>query len=341
MVYRWADPIYGLPLSTCSDSTTLAVVDPEKCVDQNGATASNIMCDGIERPAAPLPQANYTGCNYIWAEGGFSDYSTTCGTNQVRTQIVQCQRSGGDTQLAIVTDGCDESIKPRTQTDPVDIISGCTHEATYGPYGACVDANTGTQTNNGIESAPVTSCLRSDGETVDNSRCEPQTRTCTITYTATYGEFGHCARSEPGSTTGTRTAQITSCVRSTDGVSVSPAKCAPKTESCTPTYATCGTMTPSMTSSKFTGLVIQKNLAVTGATKAIRIAAAIQLCQTSVPPNGGQGVFPYLLNCATYDRGYAMDVSMYYSKNPTPAATDGTKGIPDANFGFAICTPSN
>jgi len=131
------------------------------------ADGSCIVGGSGPKPAVAQTVSSFSGCGYAW-KTTTGAWSSTCSDSATRINTVVCQRSDG---AAADDSMCAGQAPPRQETQGV--YSSCTFAATYSTtFGACTP--TATNSPLGIQTAPITSCVRSDGTTVANSLCNPQ-----------------------------------------------------------------------------------------------------------------------------------------------------------------------
>lgn len=219
--YAWKTGAFGAVADACGPSTSTREV---WCERSDGQKVNDASCTA-QKPAATQAGTSYATCGYDWAVGAWSAPTSTCG-DATEARTVTCRRTDG-------TDVADASCaaagaKPQTSRSSHQ-ISGCTTSWSTGPFGAPTPACGAT-----TQSRTVT-CLRTDGQTVDDSACQgvkpPLTQaatdhsTCSFAWSA--GEWttpGAC-----GTTTRTRSV---SCVRS-DMTAAPEGSCDPATRPAT------------------------------------------------------------------------------------------------------------
>lgn len=134
------------------------------CEQNNGGARSRVddgFCGGAgARPSGQNSQA-CTYYTYRWVEGGYSDWSTHCGS-ATRSQAVWCYRNPDNAYMADQT-ACYNTAgtKPDWQQSAY-VIDGCGYTAQYGGWSAC---------SGGQQSRGMTACVRGDGAHVDGSEC--------------------------------------------------------------------------------------------------------------------------------------------------------------------------
>lgn len=134
---------------------------------QSGAYSGAHACNMGEIPDRQQNAFVDAGCTYRWDYGNYGAWSSTCGSNATRTRPVNgCLREQTATYEADQT----KCTATRVTSETADNFSGCTYTATYGAWGACLG---------GTQSAPATTCTRSDGTPFPTDKCGPTTRTCT------------------------------------------------------------------------------------------------------------------------------------------------------------------
>jgi thrombospondin motif-containing protein 9 len=201
--YAWKTGAFGVVADACGPSTSTREV---WCERSDGQKVDDASCSG-QKPSTTQAGTSYATCGYDWAVGPWGAPTSTCG-DATETRTVTCRRTDG-------TDVADASCaaagaKPEA-TRSSHQITGCTTDWSAGPFGAPIPACGST-----TQSRTVT-CLRTDGQTVDDAACQgakpPATQaatdysTCSFAWSA--GEWttpGAC-----GTTTRTR---AVSCVRS-------------------------------------------------------------------------------------------------------------------------------
>jgi hypothetical protein len=238
--YSWRT-VNGAWSSTCSASATRT--NQVTCVRSNGEVVDDSYC-ADPRPATAETKGIYTSCTYA------STYSATYGTCQANSAGSTSGRQSAPLTRCVRSDGTDvtsENASNRYVYCAAEMARDCsisyTYAGQYGSYNACAPSSQGS--TSGTQSAPVALCVEngSNGSSrnVDTSLCTPQaqSRSCTMTYSATYSaQYGTCAND-------TQSAPITSCTATgNDGQtrSVSNANCPSQTtsRSCVePTAGTC------------------------------------------------------------------------------------------------------
>jgi len=235
--YDWRAGPWGSAAPACGTSVHSRTVT---CTRSDGTAADASQCTAA-RPASSEPVADYSTCSYAWQVSQWKGSSGVCGDSVIQTRSVTCQRSEGTT---VVDAACGAARPASSQT--ISDYSGCSYSwQTTSSAWSSTCSTSATRTN-------VSTCRRSDGESVDDSFCtatkpeasetKPIYTSCTYapTYSATYGT---CAPVTPGSTAGTQAAPLTKCLRS-DGTDVIDANeadgyrycAATKSQSCTITY---------------------------------------------------------------------------------------------------------
>jgi hypothetical protein len=149
------------------------------CQRSDGQTVTDSFCAArTAKPASTQPITDYSGCSYSWRSTP-GVWSSSCSTTATRPNEIACRRSDG---VDVAASLCDPATKPpETSTGN---LSGCTYAGTYEPSSTCTGA---TGPDAGTQQATVSKCTRSDGATVSNSQCSPQTRSqsCTVEVTST------------------------------------------------------------------------------------------------------------------------------------------------------------
>lgn len=232
--YHWETGDFGAPQPSCGPTVQSRAV---YCQRTDGANVIGEYCAGQQEPVATQSATDFTACTFGWTMGGWSQPSTNCGA-ATETRTIACQRADGTT----VDDGsCDPASRP-TATQNSYETSGCGVSWKIGDW--AVTPGCGAS----IETRGVT-CLRSDGQTVDDGQCaalgdKPETskaindyQTCSFSWNV--GEFP-----APSSTCGTTTqTRSVSCLRS-DGQTVDDGQCSgqgdkPVTSETTTQTSTC------------------------------------------------------------------------------------------------------
>ena len=200
------------------------------CLRSNGDTVGDASCTGGGAGPKPAPTqaiTDYSSCGYSWKVVNGAWSGGTCSATATRQNTVTCLRSDGQ--------DVDESFctGARPASQDTGNFAGCSYSSAYSDtYSACAPSSSGSKT--GTQIAPITSCTRSDGTTVDNALCSSKTtsRSCTVTYTASAVTYANCQPSAAGSMTGTETGTVTACYAS-NGSSAPTSACSAPTRSCT------------------------------------------------------------------------------------------------------------
>lgn len=178
------------------------------CLRSDGMRADG-RCVEADRPPTHDSTPIYTGCTRTWVAGGFGEYSSTCSAAAVRSQTVQCQRTGGTSALALVDVNdpkeCDQTKRPPATLTEL-VTSSCT--GSYGNYGVCTPASAGVAS--GTSTGYLISCNSDTGVEGPKSACAPTSaRFCSITYQPIYGSCSggvqtvtQCISSSPTVVTG-------------------------------------------------------------------------------------------------------------------------------------------
>lgn len=164
----------GIPVSAPGCSATTPTLAPVTCIAADGTILPDNKCSA-PKPDGRGQTTDYSACSYKWITGIYSAPTPDCSDNAYKTRIVSCQRQ--DPALTPVNNSFCDPLSPdaKTQDGPVGYYDGCTYTPTYSTtYGACV---------NGTQSAPITSCRRSDDTAVAVTLCglnaQSISRTCT------------------------------------------------------------------------------------------------------------------------------------------------------------------
>jgi len=173
--YVWQPDGSNAPwTSTCSDQATRT--RKYICQRSDGVAVDSSHCDATHQESETETAANLTGCTYEASQWQVKSYSSTCSSNSLRTtDATECVRRGGVTAMTVPIAQCAAAGVVITKTDTVEVLSGCSYVPTYSStYGACVG---------GSQTAPIESCVRSDGTKVSNAECgsarQTTSRTCT------------------------------------------------------------------------------------------------------------------------------------------------------------------
>jgi hypothetical protein len=143
-------PAYSASYSECRSGSQSAPI--VSCTRSDGVQVDNALC---------AQQTTTRSCIVpgTWSTGTWSASSSTCSSTAKQTRTVTCTVEG-----ETVADSRCAAKKPDTEQTISDYTS-CTYTPTYSAtFGACVD---------GSQSAPITSCTRSDPAhtVVANSMC--------------------------------------------------------------------------------------------------------------------------------------------------------------------------
>lgn len=174
--YAW-QPVGGREWSsTCSDSAT--ATRRYVCQRQDGAAVAASNCDASHRETETETASNLTACQYEISSWQIQSYSSACSARTDRTWVATgCLRTGGgEAPRQVAVAECAAARIPTTRTDTIERYDGCGYDPTYSAtYGACV---------NGSQSAPITSCRRTDGVEVSLDQCgtsrQTTSKTCTV-----------------------------------------------------------------------------------------------------------------------------------------------------------------
>jgi thrombospondin motif-containing protein 9 len=144
-----------------------------------------------------------------WSAGGWSGWSTTCGSAS-RSRTVTCINP--NTGATLSDSSCQAAQKPTTSETSYQ-TSGCDYAWTPGPYGSPAPACGSTTMSRTL------TCTRSDGQTVANSSCDPATRPATDAPATSYDTCSYSWTADPWSAPSTTCGQSTqtravSCLRS-------------------------------------------------------------------------------------------------------------------------------
>jgi len=116
---------------------------------------------GDECVARGQPWTRSQACNYYsygWEEAGWTGYDSSCSSSTTRHMQYSCVRYP---DRAVVPDAyC--GGKPARDDTPVANYASCGYTPGYGSFGACDGSN---------RYAPITSCLRSNGDYVGTAEC--------------------------------------------------------------------------------------------------------------------------------------------------------------------------
>lgn len=244
--YSWQPGSYSGWDAQCTETAHRTQIAPPTCLRSDGKTVAT-GCDAATRPDEPLVKPVYAGCTTDWSVTGWSDWSTTCGTQANRTRTVTCVRAGGSSNPAVRPDEECTKAKPAASEGPAEQVTSCYYTPTYeGSHTECVPDSYGG--SRGHWTAQLSGCLRSDGTDVTDRNAaggyvncgkERSNIACNVTWTPVHGAFGICHPNSPGSTAGTSTATVTGCTASngeSGPASACSATAAPKTQSCTVSY---------------------------------------------------------------------------------------------------------
>jgi hypothetical protein len=213
--FAWTAGDFGAAQPACGATVQTRTV---ACVRSDGAPAADDSCDASARPSASRPATDVSACTFGWATDAWSDWSTTCGA-ATRTRSVRCQRSDGVT----APDSSCPAARPETAQNSYQTV-GCGLSWSTGDYGAATPAcGASVQTRS-------VSCLRSDGQTVDDAQCaqigtKPDASKATTDYSTCSYSWQTGAYTAPSTTCGTSTqTRSVTCQRS-DGQTVADASC--------------------------------------------------------------------------------------------------------------------
>lgn len=312
---------YAADAKTCSDAAPQ--VQTVSC-KANGVVVADALCRG-EKPASTRTLARYEGCTTDWAQGGYGEYQPSCGPNAVKTQTVQCLRTGGDAAVKPMDETLCVKPKP-SATVSGDAVAGCSYAPVYGSAGTCTATTPGSTT--GTRTAGITACngTGSDGKInpVQLEHCAAtQTTACTLTYEAAYSStYGACTAS--GSSY-VQTAPITSCTaKGSDGSSsaASLSACSAQTvsKSCYP-----GTWTASTTKTVTTCTAKKRDEYYAPiCTKPGGIVDSTQAsCDPAIRPDDKRTTVACNANCGAFTGGYYYNGD--HSIGTVTASTDAGK----------------
>ena len=155
------------------------------CERSNNDRVADSECSakGLAKPVGSESAAQYGGCTYSWAQGGFGAWSSGCSANATRTQAVWCRR---DVDGATVSDASCTAPRPASSQTSAQYGS-CTYAIEDSGAGAC----------NGSTRPHYWTCRRQQtGETVDSgtycNRPNPTYEACPDTYSLRDAGVGAC-----------------------------------------------------------------------------------------------------------------------------------------------------
>lgn len=131
------------------------------CVDSNGETVANSMCQSVTQPETTRIGSDFSACSFSWAAGEWYPWSSECSATAKRERAVTCMRSDGESAPNDSSCAGERPVDEEIQAN----YSGCTFDWSV----------SGWSSANGC-SADVTrtrtvTCRRSDGSAADESLC--------------------------------------------------------------------------------------------------------------------------------------------------------------------------
>lgn len=212
--YEWEAGQWGAAVPACGETTQSRTV---QCKRTDGQYVEQASCDSATRPSETQTTTNHAACSFTWTTGTWSTPSTMCGS-ATQSRSVKCMRTdGAEVADASCTDPKPASSQQSQQT------AGCGYAWDTGEWSqtqpACGD----------IVSTRSVTCVRTDGETVDDASCTEarpaSSRTLqdyrTCSYGWTVGEW-----TQPTTTCGPSTESRTVTCRRSEGTTVSDDLCA-------------------------------------------------------------------------------------------------------------------
>jgi hypothetical protein len=224
--------------STCSASATRTREVWCQRSNNDRVPDSDCTAKNLSKPATSESAAQYGGCTYSWAQGGFGAWSSSCSNSATRTQAVWCRR---DLDGATVADSsCNAAIRPAASQSS-------------GQYGSCGYSAGGTPSgwsgwSNGCSASATRTrqyqCVRSNdgGQIVPDGECLG--RQVNLTESQTGANYASCSYviedAGVGACNGTTKPHYWICRRQQTGESVDTnAYCGrsnPTQETCSYTY---------------------------------------------------------------------------------------------------------
>ena len=219
-VYQWEAGEWGKCSSTCGEGERERDVF---CVLVNTHTAvSPERCVGIPTPRSSSHCYSESGCVFTWEMGEWGDCSSQCGEGH-RERIVSCILASNESVVSATH--CEANSTSPAPHTPCYSEDGCSLEWVTGDWSEC-SAECGA----GSRSRDISCVLTNNGTTVEEIRCDPETRPrphsdcyresgCVFTWEM--GEWGDCS-SQCGE--GHRE-RIVSCILASNGSVVSATHC--------------------------------------------------------------------------------------------------------------------
>lgn len=166
----WSDCSHPCKISGGSDPTRTRTVF---CSDDTNRVVDDAFCNGVGSKPVHQEICNGNACATNWATGGWTACSVTCGDG-IRTRLVTCEETRGNSQVTVANSACDSGSKPDTQ----DSCSGpaCpTYSWLPGTWSACSHPCKSLGESDPTRTRSVTCIHDASNAAVDASNCDTYT----------------------------------------------------------------------------------------------------------------------------------------------------------------------
>ena len=229
--HDWTKSEFGSWSSDCSTTATRSrIVTCERRFDgaKFASSAEEDAACGTSRPASTETAARYGSCSYSYDYSTWTDWSSDCDTDAVRTRTAQCRRSNDGGQDVPASECSDRGVARETVSETTARYASCSYEFRTGAWSAySSDCSAASERTRDVW------CERSNGDRVDDSECtakgssRPQSRETSARYGScshSWSEGGFGSWSSSCSGNAVRTQSVT-CRRDLDGATVDDALC--------------------------------------------------------------------------------------------------------------------
>lgn len=213
--YQWGVDVWSALSSTCGAATETRGV---YCQRSDGTKVPDTQCAAGSRPETTRSSYQTSGCTFSWqTPGEWSTPIPACGPT-IQTRTVNCARSDGQ---PADESSCPTATKPETQR-------ASTSYATCGYSWEAGEWTSPTRTCGTSTRTRTVTCLRTDGTTVEDARCEatrPASSETLTDYEACTRTWEYSVWSEPAAACGASERTRTALCRRQDGQVVADGEC--------------------------------------------------------------------------------------------------------------------